>query len=532
MAQAVKKVTPQIGEAENWQGLRLVNAYRVLLAFGLVTAAVTGFGPKALGQHLPHLFGFTAWLYLIIAIAYELLLELRIVSYKFQVHLHSISDITILLLLLHSTGGAVGGVVGLLLVVAVALSAALLQGRMALFYAALATLGVLGQTTLAVIKDAGAIDSGHFTAAGALGIALFTITGLVASQSRRAAGLQQVNAQREMEIARISELSMQILEQFGDGVLVVDQQGQIEYANSAALHVLALELSGQQPRRLDSICKSLDQQFRQWLTDPASDTVELSNPFPIRVHFKALTGQRALIVLTDQRLALEQARQTKLAALGRLTASIAHEIRNPLSSIQHAAQLLSETNQDPQNTKLAGIVVSHAQRINQLVSNVLDVARQPVVNPLPIDLGQWLSNYVDTSKTHWPANTHWEIQLPPEPVIAMVDPTHLAQILDNLISNSLEHGRDELGEVHLRLGVEADDSNRALLWVADSGPGIAEEQLEKIFVPFFTTSARGTGLGLYISRELAQANQGKLTYEPDKLGSRFTLTLRLQNKES
>ncbi|HHO81813.1 MAG TPA: HAMP domain-containing histidine kinase, partial [Halothiobacillus sp.] len=229
--------------------------------------------------------------------------------------------------------------------------------------------------------------------------------------------------------------------------------------------------------------------------------------------------------------ALEQARQTKLAALGRLTASIAHEIRNPLSSIQHAAQLLSETNEDPQNTKLADIVVSHAQRINQLVSNVLDVARQPVVNPLPVDLGQWLSNYVDSNRIHWPANAKWEIQLPPEPVTAMVDPTHLAQILDNLIRNSLEHGRDEQGNVHLRLGVGADDSNRALLWVADSGPGIAEEQLENLYEPFFTTSTRGTGLGLYISRELAQANQGKLTYEPDKLGSRFILKLRLLDKD-
>ncbi|MFP4294290.1 MAG: sensor histidine kinase [Halothiobacillaceae bacterium] len=507
------------GEQNRWRGIRLVNAYRILVALALVVAAMTRIGPDSLGQWNPDLFGLTAWAYLGAALAFEFLLELRVLPFRLQMHLYALADIGFLLMLLYATGEPVGGVLGLLLVVAVAMAANLGHSRTALFYAAVAAIGGLIQTTVLIIQ--GVLDSGDYTATGALGMALFTVAGLVSSLTRRAEGLEALSAQREAEIARMARLSLRILEQFEDGVVVADRAGRVQYVNSAARGLLADSAA---PDGHYPLIRALARERTQ---EPTGQVEEVEQPRPMQIRIRSLDEQNVLLLLVDRRRLEERAQEVKLAALGRLTASIAHEIRNPLSSIQHAAELLEEQVDQPQARRLTGILVRQSQRIDTLIRGVLDAARQPRVQRQPVRLDSWLRQYADLHEGLWSTQAvTWRVHLPSEAVWVLVDASHLAQVVDNLVRNAMEHGRDDRGHLVLDLSVQRVKDGRIQLRVADEGAGIAGTQRDQLWEPFFTTSAAGTGLGLYISRELVQANQGELNLVAGpRGGSCFVITL-------
>ncbi|MGC9457868.1 MAG: sensor histidine kinase [Halothiobacillaceae bacterium] len=509
---------PLSGEQNRWRGIRLVNAYRILVALALVAAAITQVGPDSLGQWRPLLFDRTAWAYLLAALAFEFLLELRVLPFRVQVHLYSLADIGFLLMLLYATGEPVGGVLGLLLVVAVAMAANLAHSRTAFFYAAVAAIGGLAQTTLLIMDRV--LDSGDYTATGALGMALFTVAGLVSSLTRRAEGLEALSAEHEAEIARMSRLSLRILEQFDDGVVVSDRAGHVQYVNSAARGLLS------EPPEADRAHPLVLSLLNDWTEAPGGQVEEVDQPRPMQVQIKSLDERSVLMLLIDRRHLEERAQQVKLAALGRLTASIAHEIRNPLSSIQHAAELLQEQADGPQTQRLTEIVVRQSRRIDTLIRGVLDAARRPQVQSRVLRMDRWLMQYVDLNHGRWAdESVDWRVQIPGRPICARVDPAHLAQVVDNLVRNAMEHGRNAQGRLALSFVLQGAQRGRVRLRVLDEGPGIEADRLDQLWEPFFTTSSAGTGLGLYIGRELMQANRGSLDFEPRPTGSCFVITL-------
>lgn len=513
---------------ENWRGIRLVNAYRVFLAFALVAAAITGRGPQVFGHDDSYLFAFTAWGYLILAMGFEFLLELRAVPYRPQAHLHALGDLIVLTLIMHASGGAGGGI-ALLMIIAVGLSAVLLGATAAMGYAALATLLVLGETTWSSFFDG---RERQFAAAGFLGFALFVVAILVATFEQRMRRIERLTARREREVSYLSSLAVQVIEQAPNGILVSAPDGQVEYINSAARQLLAARRRADAPEvsggtgavalALLTVHPGLANALQNWYenTGDHPETAEFDEPHRFRAEFHRLDtvlGQRALIVLID--LSSEDARlqQTKLASLGRLTASIAHEVRNPLSSIRQATELLADAHDEAERRELIPIIIRHSARINNLIEGILDVARRPQVQATRIDLAQWLKEFTDLHRLDWEASgveVYCPMPAPNEEVIRF-DVSHLWQIMDNLAANAKRHGKSADGRIRIRIACEQrHEPNWLQLKLCDAGAGLTPAALRTLFEPFFTTHAEGVGLGLYISHELALANGAQLFAEP------------------
>jgi len=207
----------------------------------------------------------------------------------------------------------------------------------------------------------------------------------------------------------------------------------------------------------------------------------------------------------------------KLASLGRLTASIAHEIRNPLSAISHAGQLLAESPQlQASDTRLTDIIQQHSQRMNSIIENILQLSRLQRSHPEEFLLKPWLQDFVTTFCSTQGIETRYiTIDIAPLDTLVRIDPTQLNQVLWNLCHNGLRYSVKQTGNLRLTLhGGINNESVNPFLEVIDSGPGVSQDALDHLFEPFFTTEPKGTGLGLYISRELCESNQARLNYIP------------------
>ena len=225
----------------------------------------------------------------------------------------------------------------------------------------------------------------------------------------------------------------------------------------------------------------------------------------------AAETEEFVIFLEDTRALEERAQRLKLAAMGRLTASIAHEIRNPLAAISHAGQLLVEDATEPVQRRLAAIVIENTQRLNRLVEDVLRVARRdaPLGDELDLSafLGAWIAEFARDRRLD-PARIALQ---PISGVQVKFEPAHLRQILFNLVDNALRYASEGPGAVVVAVARD-DPDRRVSLWVFDDGPGIPAEARGALFEPFYTTHARGTGLGLYLAREFCAANRADLVY--------------------
>jgi two-component system sensor histidine kinase PilS (NtrC family) len=237
-----------------------------------------------------------------------------------------------------------------------------------------------------------------------------------------------------------------------------------------------------------------------------------------------------IVFLEDTELLAAKIQQSKLAGLGRLSASIAHEIRNPVGAMSHAAQLLAESSSlSAEDKRLTEIVCTNGDRVRQIIENVMSMARRENSRPERLILAPWLAGFRDefcATMQIDPARLNIASLL--GDVEIQVDPSQLRQIVWNLCENAVKYGASEPGSdvIEMRVGRLASTA-RPFLEVADRGPGIAVQHRERIFEPFFTGNERGTGLGLFLARELAQTNGATLLYEPRTSGgSLFRLVFR------
>ena len=307
------------------------------------------------------------------------------------------------------------------------------------------------------------------------------------------------------------------------GVLLVDGNGEIRLANEAAM--VQLGSSGEGRRNLVTAAPELARHLQRWQHDTTSEPapLQLSPELPeILPRFTRLLAgsDQVLVFLDDASLASRRAESLTLATLGRFSASLAHEIRNPLAAISYATQLLEESRDIPEaDRRLLEIIYQQTHRMNGIVENVLGLARREAARPEHTDLAEFVRNFVaDYQESHPLDNDRLEAHVPRAPVTAMVDRRQLQQVVTVLVHNALVYGR--LPGEPARIGVHArlDDAGTPLLDVTDRGPGIPERVAAQLFRPFFTTSGHGTGLGLYIARELCLANQASLDYVPVPAG--------------
>jgi len=231
----------------------------------------------------------------------------------------------------------------------------------------------------------------------------------------------------------------------------------------------------------------------------------------------------SVLLVEDTTRAREQAQQLKLAALGRLTANIAHEIRNPLAAISHAAELLREEKRSEDRERLTRIVNDNAGRLERLVSDVLQLSKRDRVSSAPLRLQPWAAAFIAEFVANEAVPAGRIVLETRRESWVQFDHEHLHQVMWNLLKNAIRYARPEPSSVRIRIDGYAD---RVELSVIDNGPGVPSAIQGQLFEPFFTTDAKGTGLGLYLARELCAANRATLEYVNDVAGAHFRIRCR------
>lgn len=493
-----------------WILLQVFLGYRLILAGLFIGLFYSHTGPSLLGAYDSRLFMVCSQAYLILSVISAVCIFARLTGYTAQAQLLIFTDIIILTLLMHACGGVNSGM-GTLLAVSIASGGLLIGGRCAMVFAAIASLSVLAEQFYADYTHS--FDTISYAYAGMLGAAFFTIALLSYILAKRSEQILQLADQQQQTITKLEDLNQYIIQHLQSGIIITNKHQAIQMVNEAALRLANLAV---QPVNLDDISAYLAEAFQTWLLDPEQDSVNLQllNQSEIHIRFMLLpTGNEFfyMIIIEDVTLYNQRLQQSKLASLGRLTASIAHEIRNPLGAISHAGQLLSENpHLSTQDQRLTQIIKTHSGRVNQIIDDILQLSRRTDSRREKVSLTPWLNNYLESFiLEHAVSVDTFKLSIAVEPLCAFIDPGHLRQIIDNLCQNALRYGKPEIGQIilHAYLFQQA-----PCIEVIDNGSGISREHLNHLFEPFFTTSSIGTGLGLYISRELAELNQAKLSY--------------------
>jgi two-component system sensor histidine kinase PilS (NtrC family) len=378
----------------------------------------------------------------------------------------------------------------------------------------------IGVTLSEALKGNG--DIHNVFSAGSLGVLLFfaALTLNYLSNRIRTSNIEAASqAEHAAQIARMAQL---IVERMQTGVVVANEYGRIDLMNQAASSLLQLEDTQPGVHSLSAF-PEIEDHWQLWKAYPHTRTPHISigqSQQEIRLGFAKLEENSlsadagTLIFIEDNRSLNQEAQQLKLASLGRLTASIAHEIRNPLGAISHASQLLGESPDIASTDKrMTEIIDTNTKRVNQIIENVLQLSRRRTSQPESVELNEWVQQYV-AAYSDEDTEAQIDILSDQEFIRTNMDLSHLNQVLTNLCQNGIRYSREATGLPHitLKLGIE-NQTELPYLQVIDDGDGISEDNRPHVFEPFFTTEASGSGLGLYISKELCQANQANLTYQ-------------------
>jgi two-component system sensor histidine kinase PilS (NtrC family) len=500
-----------------WKPLAYFNYYRLVLSGLFVILFVSGPMPSLLGSHNPSLFLGTAVFYLVFSLFSLFSIYARAPGFSTQTQLQTLVDIVALTLLMHGSGGLTTGL-GILMVIAIAGSSMILAGRLALLFAAVASIAILIEQIYAQLNESFATTS--YTQAGILGATFFATALLSHVLAARIRKTEELAAQRGVDLANMQQVNEYIIQTMDAGIIVVDHDMNTRLVNESAWHYLGMpKLKQYQP--LDQVSEELAAQLHNWKQDP---DIEIK---PFRPHADAANilarftplGQNrengTLILLEDSSHVTQQLQQMKLASLGRLTASIAHEIRNPLGAISHAAQLLQESpGLEGADYRLSEIIQDHSARMNTIVENILQLSRRDSTNPKIIELKAWIEDFcMEFCNAEQLEPDCITVDIQPENTMIQMDTSHLQQILWNLCQNAIKYGHHEDQPIRITLrGGITEESKGPFLDVIDTGEGILPEIAEQIFEPFFTTSNEGTGLGLYISKEMCECNKARISY--------------------
>lgn len=424
-------------------------------------------------------------------------------------------DIAALVLITHASGGISSGF-AILLMVTVATAAIFVPGQIATLVAAVASLAVLADALLLIVMHDNRSDT--LLPSGLLGMLLFAGSLSMQRLATRLRHSQQLARERAEEVLELERINRLIVQRMRTGILFLDAQDRVRIANDAASQLLNIDANATRRLLLPPQAREAMERWQEDPQQPASPVRLRENGPLVLLSFTQLAGPSeagTLVFAEDFSQITQQAQQLKLASLGRLTASIAHEIRNPLGSISHAAQLLHESPQlPPEDARLVEIVLGNAQRTNDVIESVLTLSRGQPPRPEIIPLDDWLRHFVGEFGQH-DASTAISVSTDPAAsgIEVRVDPTHLHRVLTNLCENGLRYSERSTGKATLDIALWADPLSRlARVDVIDQGSGIAPGMVEHIFEPFFTTEHGGTGLGLYLARELCEANQMHLEY--------------------
>ncbi len=409
--------------------------------------------------------------------------------------------------------------IGIAMMLAVNLSAGalILPLRLSSFFAALATLGMLGHT---IFWPSGNNPGDRDLLEAALfGLAYFASTALCSVLGQQLRATEALAEQRSTDLANLSQINELIIRRMKTGVLLVDDANRIHQINESAWMLLGNP--GADQRDLGQLAPELSRRLYHWMTSGKLDetATQLADGVPEVVpRFSRLApndDSLVLIFLDDTSLLSRRAEELTLSSLGRLSASIAHEIRNPLAAIRYSAQLLAESRtMDSSDQRMVEIINNHCIRLNEIIENILQLSRRERSRPETLDLGHWAQDFVEeySQGNDLGADSLRVITNSSVPVVAVADPQQLQQVVWNLVQNALRYGRLPGEPARVMVVARQGEHGVPILEVIDRGPGIAPKVAAQIFEPFYTTHEYGTGLGLYLARQMSEANQAALEY--------------------
>jgi two-component system sensor histidine kinase PilS (NtrC family) len=520
------------------RAIRIINVFRFILSLVFVVFYIYADDLNLMSSENAPLFFSLALAYLLFSITLLVVTPLKSSAVIFFHPLQIVIDILFIIMMMYAAGGIQSGL-GLLLIVTIVTASLVSNGRLALFYAAIATIGLLLEQSYRIMRWELAASS--YTQSVMLSLSCFATAWLAYSLAKRVLQSEALASSRGVDLENLAQVNELITQEMQDGVIVVDEYLNIRHHNSQATLLLALANNDKDELSLKDNAPVIAKALSEWLhgNSKNKDLIISVNNRELNLRFEPINHQiralGAVIFIQDWSKIQAAAQQTKLAALGRLTANIAHEIRNPLSAISHANQLLQEDeNFAAANARILQIIEDNTQRINQIIKDVLELNRRDRTLQETIGLNQFIVDFhTQFCAIEKIPGTHFSISHGMQQNSITFDRRHLTQILWNLCKNGWEHSRKEIGSLSLNCRQTSNPgpaSKAALqLEIIDDGAGVDEQNRSKLFEPFHTTKTTGNGLGLYISRELAEANNSKLIYQPLQTGSAFILQFKNTN---
>lgn len=516
MSSTPSPTSARAGTATVRHELSFLNAFRLVQALVYVGLA---FSPPGLGWPVlavPDFARGMAMLYLVFALL-MLLFNRRSMPYARAVVASTLAvDIAAAVLAIAAMHDARIGI-AMMLAVNLSAGALILPLRLSSFFAALATLGMLGHTFFG--KSAGSPGDRDLLEAALFGLAYFATTTLCHVLGRQLRATEALAEQRSTDLANLAQVNELIIRRMKTGVLLVDDANRIHQINESAWMLLGNP--GADQRDLGQLAPELSRRLYHWMTSGKLDetATQLADGVPEVVpRFTRLApndDSHVLIFLDDTSLLSRRAEELTLTSLGRLSASIAHEIRNPLAAIRYSAQLLAESrSMDATDQRMVEIINNHCIRLNEIIENILQLSRRERSRPETLDLGHWAKNFVDEYQqgNDLGADSLRAIAGSGSPVAAVADPQQLQQVVWNLVQNALRYGRLPGEPARVMVVTRQGEHGVPIMEVIDRGPGIAPKVAAQIFEPFYTTHEYGTGLGLYLARQMSEANQAALEY--------------------
>lgn len=507
--------------------LRIYAYYRTLLGALFLFMQSNQYAPNILGSSEPQIFHYTAIAYTVLnAIALAILWRVHFRARQQQRFALFVIDITAISILVYASSEASTSL-SYLLIISIAAGSMMLRGQIAIALAAFATIAIIGVNLVKPTQ----LDSQALFAAGSLGGLLFITAVCFLYLTEKIKASSEEAALQSKQAAHSQKLAQTIVERMRTGIMVINNDNKIEMLNTAAISLLKIPSTNQQLQELSDL-PELTEHLKIWRAFHHSQSPIFclpGSPTEVKVSFAELepgADSDTVIFIEDNRTITQKAQQLKLASLGRLTASIAHEVRNPLGAISHASQLLAEAEGfSPADKRLTEIIDHHSKRVNQIIENVLQLSSRKASQPTSFELIYWLKDFIhEYSEGHAKPITIDFISAI-NTLNAKFDLTQLRQILTNIFDNGLRYSYDvtEKYKLTIIVGVSA-HSESPYIEIIDYGHGIDDEDLKHIFEPFFTTEKTGSGLGLFICQELCEANQAILSYQrSDKNSSCFKL---------
>lgn len=510
----------------------IYSTYRLALSFFLIVLFLLSLNNPVLGASAPYLYLNALGIYGFISLISYIILRHWPRWLENHATLMLVIDICALTVMLYANGGPSLQMSMLYMVVVMAANMLLPAGR-ALAVALFAAITVIYQQFFySLAQEANARSIGS---AALLGLSFVALSFFAQLISRRLNTVEQLALDSSRTIRQLQYINQQIIEQNQTGLLVVNEQLDIVVMNKAAQQLVFSrqlplgELVASPLEKFNAtLAHKIEQALQQGILEFILHNQNALQDVSVQLMPLQTRGEQGHTLVTMQSLYKinQQVQQLKLASLGQLTASIAHEVRNPLAAISQASELMAESNLDETDRELLGMIQKQTRRLDQTIENVLQMSRRKQAAPECIDLGEMLPVLINDSLPGIAAYINMQLQ---QPLKVWFDPLQLQHVIINLLQNAVHHSKKLHDHPIVRV-LGSQEEQHVILDVMDSGPGIGAEAIKTLFEPFFTTEKNGTGLGLYLSKSFCDANAARLIYVPQTHGACFRIIFRLHGK--